>query len=178
MTDINHIEIDKQDKPNNFCSNSQSIKNINTQININTNLNNFRSTKSFNNPPYQHDNNFIDINANNLVNEMKENPNYNPNLNNYEYEDPYQGEANNFVQNLSEYNQSNYGSIRKKNIANNNNIYGAGNQFAKTIVQLDDEENKKKNPQYNFPVDPPKDINRNRINLNVKSNNLHDNISL
>jgi len=174
MTEIDPIEMDnnKEDKLNRFSSNTNSNKI--SSIQNNQNPTNFKSIINFKNNlntynTNENANNIIEQNAHNLIEEMKQKPfydnNQNMNIHNpYEYEDNFQGiDNNNFVQNLSEYNLSQYNSFKPREQANNIYTHG-GNQFAKTIVHLDDEDIKKKNNQIHY-------FNEENLNVNNFNNN-------
>lgn len=190
--------------------NSQNYPNVNNFKSIRSLRNNLDANVNSENLSNNNNNviNLNELNSNNLAEEMRNNPyinkqydindfknnlnvdnnlyNAHNNNNNYDYEENYQGGDNNaFVQNLSEYNQSQYGSIKQKNALKNN--IQAGNQFAKTIVHLDDEEMRKKNSKKNAineqnlsnNIYTPSTISqmRNKINLNQKSGNYPHDVS-
>jgi hypothetical protein len=180
MTEIDPSEIEnnKEEKLFQYNSLSQSNKRLNSLNN--QNFNNLRSLKSLKNNELTNNNinnNYIEENANNLIQEMRINNPYgqinqdvyqNNQLNNQynDYEENYGADNNNFVQNLSEYNLSLYNSIRP--IDKNNNNLPALNQFAKTIVHLDEEENKRKISQIKYS---------NEENLNVNNYNANHQIN-
>lgn len=192
MTEIDPYEMEnnKEEKLSQFNSNTYSVKRNSTQNNLNPN--NFKSINSlqnnliaFQNNENLKNNNIIEENANNLMEEMRQIPcediNQIINVNNYEYGENYEGaDNNNFVQNLSEYNQSIYNSIKPGDMKNK--IYGQqGNQFAKTIVHLDDVEKQKQTTQIRYANEENLNVNSfnvhgqtRKINLNQKSNNFYE----
>ncbi len=194
MTEVDPYEMEnnKEEKLNQFNSNVR----LSSQHNPNpNNLKSIRSLKNslaaFNAPENTKDNNIIEENANNLMKEMRQNQysevNQNLNVNNYEYGENEGADNNNFVQNLSEYNnQSLYNSIRPGEMRNK--IHGqAGNQFAKTIVHLDDEEKQRQNKQMRYANEENLNVNgfnaaahgpNRKINIHQKSNSFHDSNSL
>ena len=124
-------------------------------------------------------NGVVEMNAINLMEEMRNNNNdfNNNNQNQYE-EDCYQGNDQiNFVQNLSEYNLSNYNS-NKQNKDLKNNF-----QFAKTIIQIDDDlkkdryKDKKNVENFGINLEDNKTFSRNRskIAFSVNSNSSNTN---
>jgi len=192
MTELDPYEMEnnKEEKLNQF--NSMSNSNNRLSSNTNQNLNNFRSLKSLKNNLNTNNNlntdlnnnlnnNIIEQNANNLIHEMRVQNSYvdiNQNIypnnqfnNQYNDYDENQGmDNNNFVQNLSEYNLSQYNSIRPLDKKNNN--LPAPNQFAKTIVHLDDEENKRKISQMKYSNEENLNVNNyNNFNYNVNNQN-------
>jgi hypothetical protein len=195
MTEIDPYEMEnnKEEKLSQYNSNTHSNKPFSAQNAANPN--NFRSIRSLQNnlPSLQNNenlknNNIIEQNANNLIQEMRQNPysdiNQNLNVNNYEYGENFEAADNNFVQNLSEYNQSLYNSIKPGEMKNK--IYGqAGNQFAKTIVHLDDEEKQRQNKQMRFANEENLNVNNfnahgqnRKINLNQKFNSSYETYNL
>lgn len=117
---------------------SSKARNNTYSDNINTNK---KDLKSIKNSEMENNNRMLELNAVNLMEEMRNNNQENNyNQNNQFEEEGFQGNDQiNFVQNLSEYNLSNYNSNKpSKEIRNNF-------QFAKTIVQIDDDKKTKDN---------------------------------
>lgn len=195
MTEIDPYEMEnnKEEKLNQFNSMSNSNNRLST--NNNQNVNNFRSLRSLKNNLNTNNNlnidlnnnnlnnNIIEQNANNLIQEMRVlNPYVDINQNIYpnnqfnnqynDYEENQGMDNNNFVQNLSEYNLSQYNSIRPLDKKNNN--LPAPNQFAKTIVHLDDEENKKKISQMKYSNEENLNVNNYNNNFNYNVNNQNN----